>query len=158
MAKNEILVSATNMALQPAPIQPDWIVSGEPRARYRPLPASRDCSEQTVLWDCTAGVFDWFYDVDETIFILEGGMLLTDAAGTRRVSAGDMVFFSSGSRVRWQVERYVRKVAVLHYPLPRPVSLAFRIWRFLRGRAPAQASLAALAGQAPQLSAKTATA
>ncbi|QUD86630.1 cupin domain-containing protein [Phenylobacterium montanum] len=127
-------MSPTDLALQPAPIHPDWVLEGAPSARYRILADTRDHGAQTLLWDCTAGVFNWFYDVDETIHILEGGMLLTDGTGTRRVKAGDVVFFPAGSKARWEVETYVRKVAVIHHPLPAPLGFGMRVWRKLTRR------------------------
>ena len=132
MSTKDILVSKTDMALESAPIHPDWILEGAPRARNCQLARSNDGAATTLIWDCTAGKFNWFYDVDETIHILEGGMTITDESGTRRVGPGEVVFFPAGSKATWHVETYVRKVAVLHDPVPRLLSQVLRAIRRMR--------------------------
>ena len=124
----EILVSRTDLELKSAPIRPEWVLEGRPAARNRVLSKSRDGTAITLLWDCTAGVFNWVYDTDETIHILEGEVLLTDANGTRRIGAGDVVFFPAGSRATWRVDCYVRKLAFFRYALPRPLALWIKAW------------------------------
>ena len=132
MPSNEILISSSDIALEPAPIQADWIIDGDPQARNRVLSKSQDGAAFTLLWDCTAGAFTWRYDIDETIHVLEGGATLTDASGTRAIEAGDVVFFPAGSVATWRVRNYVRKVAFFRRPGPRPVGLALRAWNKLR--------------------------
>ena len=127
----EIFVSSTDLELEPAPISPSWIVEGAPTARYRLLWVSRDRMSRTVVWDCTAGKFNWYYVSDETVHVMEGGVTLTDATGTRRVNAGDAVFFPAGSHALWHVDDYIRKVAFLREPLPMPLSIAMRVKRKL---------------------------
>ncbi|MDR3506609.1 MAG: cupin domain-containing protein [Caulobacteraceae bacterium] len=129
MSTPAIHISNTDVSLKPAPIHPDWIREGRPMARNCVLSKSRDGAAMTMVWDCTAGVFEWIYDVDETIHLVEGEVILTDPAGTRKISAGDVVFFPAGSKATWRVERYVRKVAFFRHTLPQPVALAMRAWR-----------------------------
>lgn len=79
------------------------------------------------MWDCTAGRFNWYYGSDEVIFVLEGSVLVEDAAGARRqLAAGDIFLFPAGSRFHWTVPHYIRKIAFLHAPLSRKM-------RFLKG-------------------------
>jgi uncharacterized cupin superfamily protein len=131
MSQVEIFVSPTDLELEPAPISPAWIVEGTPTARYRLLWASRDGMSRTVVWDCTAGKFNWYYVSDETVHIMEGGVTLTDEKGTRRVNAGDAVFFPAGSHALWHIDDYIRKVAFLREPLPTPLRIAMRVKRKL---------------------------
>jgi len=123
----EILITGTDLALNAAPIRPEWILGGDPVARNRVISKSQDGTAITLLWDCSAGDFNWVYDTDETLYIIEGEATLTDCAGTRTIRAGDVVFFAAGSAARWHVETYVRKVAVFRYALPKPVGLAVKI-------------------------------
>jgi len=123
----EILVSRSDLDLQSAPICRDWILDGEPTARNRVISKSQDGTSVTLLWDCTAGQFNWIYDTDETVYIIEGSATLTDASGTRRIAAGDVVFFPAGTSATWRVGDYVRKVAVFRHALPRPLGLAVRV-------------------------------
>lgn len=122
------------LSLNPCPIYPSWILEGNPVARNAVLSYSADGSASTLIWDCTAGRFNWFYDVDETIYVIEGGMIIKDAGGKRRLSAGDTIFFPKGARAEWTVESYIRKVAFVRTPLPWPLAFAKRVVRSLRRR------------------------
>jgi uncharacterized cupin superfamily protein len=121
-------VSRSDLPLQPAPIHPDWIHDGNPEARNLVVSKSRDGAALTLLWDCTAGVFTWRYDCDETIHVLEGEALLWDGSKERRIGAGDVVCFPVGARVTWRVDRYIRKVAFFREVLPAPMILPMRAW------------------------------
>jgi uncharacterized protein len=116
---------ASHVTLKDAPINSDWILEGEPVARNALLSRSEDQSAFTLIWECTAGVFDWHYDIDETVYILEGMVEVTDDTGaTRRLDAGGTAFFPAGSHARWRVQNYVRKVAFCRNPLPKSYLLA----------------------------------
>lgn len=121
------------VTLGPAGINPNWILEGNPIARNKLLSQSADGTATSYIWDCTAGRFNWFYDVDETIYVIEGGVVVKEAAGVaRRLSAGDTIFFPAGTRAEWHVENYIRKVAFLRAPLPRSLVIARRGYRFLK--------------------------
>ncbi len=114
-----IIVHNVDMKLRPAPINPNWVIDGEPTARNLELSRSPDGMACTVLWDCTPGRFEWIYDIDETIHILEGSVMLDDGvSGPRRYGSGDIVFFPAGARVDWTVETHVRKLAFFRRGLP----------------------------------------
>lgn len=152
MPAQPIICGTTAVDLRPAPINPDWIRAGAPVARNALLSASRDRSACTLVWDCTPGEFDWHYDSDETIHILEGSVVLDDGcAPPRRLGPGDVVLFPQGAVVRWTVETHLRKLAFFRRPLPAPVALVSRVvgkaTRIVRrklapGAAPRRASLA----------------
>jgi uncharacterized protein len=118
--------------LSPAPIPAEWIIEGHPIARNRPVYTSTDGMASTYLWDCTAGRFNWFYALDETIYLLAGAITVIDATGTRHdLKAGDIFFFPAGSRFEWSVDSYVRKVAFLHIPLSGKMLLLKRLYSAL---------------------------
>lgn len=127
--------------LQAAPIEPSWIVGGRPQARCAELTRSRDGTAATFVWDCTAGEFDWTFAADETVHILQGEVVVDDGSGPRTLRPGDVALFHAGSTCRWRVPAYVKKLAFLRDPIPRPAMLAIRSWRRLkaltRGAAPA---------------------
>jgi len=124
---------AVEGTLNPSPIYPDWVLEGKPVARNRVLSRSADGTATTFLWDCTAGRFNWFYDVDETLYVIEGGVVVKDAAGaTRCLSVGDTVFFPAGARAEWHVENYVRKIAFCRAPLPRLLVFVKRGFRLVK--------------------------
>ena len=58
------------------PVNPAWVLEGNPVARIEHLSSSADGSASTYFWDCTAGRFNWFYNFDETLHILEGSVTL----------------------------------------------------------------------------------
>jgi uncharacterized cupin superfamily protein len=128
---NQIIVSRSDLALQAAPIEPSWVLDGQPQARNRVISKSQDGTAFTLLWECTAGVFNWRYDLDETIHVTQGEATIADAAGVRQIKAGDLVFFPAGSTATWTVDRYIRKVAFFRRALPRPIALLARAWERL---------------------------
>lgn len=104
--------------LAASPIPRDWILEGNPVARKKRLAGSSDRLATTMMWDCTAGRFNWFYDEDEVIHVLEGSVVIEDTSGARqRLQAGDTFLFPAGSQYLWTVSSYIRKIAFLYPPL-----------------------------------------
>jgi uncharacterized protein len=120
------------IALEPSPISRDWILEGDPRARAVLLSSSADGTASTFIWDCTAGRFNWYYGVDETIYVLEGGMTIKDAGGTHHLNAGDTIYFPAGVSAEWIVKSYVRKLAFVRTKLPRSLASARRVYQRLK--------------------------
>ncbi len=132
--KSVVGTEVAKLALNPCPIAPGWILEGNPVARNAVVSYSVDGNSSTLIWDCTAGRFNWFYDVDETLYVIEGGMTIKDSGGTRRLSAGDIIFFPKGATAEWTVESYIRKVAFVRTPLPWPMAFTKRAIRSLKRR------------------------
>jgi uncharacterized cupin superfamily protein len=119
--------------LTPAPIARSWILEGDPVARQKRLTGSRDQLAATVMWDCTAGRFNWFYEQDEVVHVLEGCVLIQDAAGLRRrLQEGDTFLFPAGSRYQWTVPHYIRKIGFLHVPLSREMRIIQGVLEYLK--------------------------
>lgn len=123
--------SIESARLQSAPIEPSWVISGNPVARCAELSRSRDKTAATLLWDCTAGEFNWTYGDDETVHILEGEAIVDDGSGPRTMKPGDVMHFSAGTRWRWRVPAYVKKVAFLRATPPILLLIALKGWRKL---------------------------
>jgi uncharacterized cupin superfamily protein len=125
-----IVIAATAAAnLEPAPIAPSWILSGRPEAKNKLLAKSRDGTSRIMLWECTAGHFNWHYEEDETVVVISGEVFITANDGEeRRLCQGDMAFFPAGSSCRWRVADRVKKVAILRKDLPLPVGFGVRVW------------------------------
>jgi uncharacterized cupin superfamily protein len=122
-----------------APINPDWIEAGNPQARIAILAYSDDRAASTILWECTAGRFTWRYSIDETIYFLDGEVVISvDGKPARRYGAGDSIHFARGAVATWEVETYVRKVAFCRSVPPRAFIqarvLARSLYHRLRGR------------------------
>ncbi len=115
------------------PIEQSWILDGNPIARNCMVSASSDGLASTVLWDCTKGRFNWFYEFDESVHILEGSVVIEDEAGhVHNLSAGDTIFFPLGAHAVWTVQHYVRKLAFCRNPIPAPLKFANRVYRRLK--------------------------
>jgi uncharacterized cupin superfamily protein len=123
-----ILFAGDSTDLSPHPIAKDWILEGNPVARNKLLWLSQDKTTATWIWDCTAGRFNWFYDIDETVHVIEGSVTVRDHhGGTRTLMSGDIAFFPLGSSAEWTVDKYVRKFAVLRQPPSPPAMLVQRV-------------------------------
>jgi uncharacterized cupin superfamily protein len=120
--------------LASAPINPEWILEGNPVARNKFLSRSVDGNGSTYIWDCTAGRFNWHYQIDETVCVLTGSVLVKDPSGVSRLlEAGDTAFFAAGSSAEWTVQTYIRKVAFMHRPMPAPLLFAKKVYIGIRG-------------------------
>ncbi|MFZ0813035.1 MAG: cupin domain-containing protein, partial [Bradyrhizobium sp.] len=98
------LIETTNLVvnLTPRPIEPSWIIEGNPVAQCCVLSRSDDGLATTMVSECSEGKFNWYYDFDETILILEGAIVLeSDILGPTRYGPGDVVFFRDGAHARW---------------------------------------------------------
>lgn len=122
-----VIASVTTGDLRAAPIEPSWVHEGMPIARNTLLSRSADRMAWTLVWDCTAGKFEWHYDIDETIHFLEGSATISDGAGlTKTYEAGDVLFIPKGAVCQWHVETYVKKVAFCRRTAPKALSLTMR--------------------------------
>jgi len=123
------LIETTNLAvnLTPRPIEPSWIIEGKPDAQWCVLSQSADGLATTMVWECSAGKFNWHYDFDETVLILEGSIVLeSDTMPSKRYAAGDVIFFKDGAHARWHVEGHVKKLAFCRKTQPVVLGLALR--------------------------------
>jgi uncharacterized protein len=144
MSRSIVLGSAATMTdLAPSPISADWIISGKPEARSKLLAKSHDGTSYVVVWECSAGRFDWHYTEDETVTIILGEVFISTAEGEqRRIAPGDMAFFPAGTSCEWRVPDRVRKVAVMRKDLGYPLGFCVRAWYKLLG-------VVGLSGQSP---------
>lgn len=116
--------------LKPAPFPAAWIRSGRPVARAVTLWRSADSIASTMIWECTAGVFDWHYGEEETVHILEGEVFVTPTGGKEfRLGPGDTAVFRDWSSAVWRIPERVRKVAICRHEAPLPASIFTRGWR-----------------------------
>jgi uncharacterized cupin superfamily protein len=125
------LIETANLVvnLAPRPIEPSWIIEGKPDAQCCVLSKSADGLASTMVWHCTEGKFNWYYDFDETILILEGSIALeSDTMPPTRYGPGDVVFFKDGAHARWHVEGHVKKLAFCRKTQPVLLGFALRVF------------------------------
>jgi uncharacterized cupin superfamily protein len=124
------LIEATKLDvnLTPRPIEPSWITEGNPVAQWHVLSRSADGLASTMVWECSEGRFNWYYDFDETVLILEGSIVLeSDGMPPTRYSVGDVIFFKDGAHAKWHVEGRVRKLAFCRKTQPVWLGFALRV-------------------------------
>jgi hypothetical protein len=124
------LIETTNLnvILTPRPIEPSWITEGNPVAQWHVLSKSADGLASTMVWECSEGRFNWYYDFDETVLILEGSIVLeSDGMPPTRYVAGDVIFFKDGAHAKWHVEGHVRKLAFCRKTQPVWLGFALRV-------------------------------
>ena len=93
-----------------SPIEPSWIIESTPLAEASVLSKCADSQAWTVVWQCSEGRFNWHYDYDETILILDGSIVLENETFTRPATDGDVIFFKDGAQAKWHVQSNVRKL------------------------------------------------
>ena len=94
-----IEVAHTAPNLTASPIEPSWIIEGNPVAEASVLSKSADGQAWTVVWQCSEGRFNWHYDYDETILILDGSIVLeNETMSPTRYGPGDVIFFKDGAQ------------------------------------------------------------
>jgi uncharacterized cupin superfamily protein len=129
MSNAIVMAIAATVDLLPAPIPSAWILEGTPKARNKEVARSHDRTSCTVVWDCTAGRFNWHYSRDETLVVTSGEAFITSESGVeRRLGPGDLGFFPAGSSCIWRITGGVRKVAFLRHGMPRPMGFCLRAW------------------------------
>ncbi|HXR17356.1 MAG TPA: hypothetical protein VN777_14275 [Terriglobales bacterium] len=71
MSKSVIMIPAgiVDPGSEMQPITPDWVLSGTPELRSKMLVRSRDWNSHVVIWECTAGRFNWHYSGDEPVVV-----------------------------------------------------------------------------------------
>jgi uncharacterized cupin superfamily protein len=129
------LIETANLVvnLTPKPIEPSWIIEGNPVAQWCVLSKSADGLASTMVWECSEGKFNWYYDFDETIMILEGSIVLeSDTMRPTRYGPGDMIFFRDGAHARWHVEGHVRKLAFCRTTQPFVMGFALRAFNKIK--------------------------
>ena len=133
MSRSLIEIAKLTVDLTPRPIEPSWIIEGRPDATWSVLSQSADGLASTMVWHCTAGKFNWYYDFDETILILEGGIVLeSDGMPPTRYGPGDVIFFKDGAHARWHIESHVKKLAFCRKTQPVWLGFALRVFLKLR--------------------------
>src|SRR5579862_9377797 len=133
MSRALIEIGSCNVDLELRPIEPAWIIEGNPVSRSHILSTSSDGTSSTIIWSCTEGRFNWYYDFDETIMILEGSIVLeSDTVRPTRYSPGEVIFFRHGAHARWHVEGRVRKLAFCRTTQPFVLGFAARAFNKIK--------------------------
>jgi uncharacterized cupin superfamily protein len=124
-----IEVANTAANLTPSPIEPSWIIEGNPIAQSSVLLKSADGLAQIIVWECSEGKFNWYYDLEETLLILEGSVVLENATmNPTRYGPGDVICFKEGAHAKWLVESRMKKLAFVRMNQPVLLGFALRVF------------------------------
>lgn len=127
-------VIGDRIELDDDPIEPSWVLSGQPKARSAMWTQSLDATTSSHVWDCTAGRFRWYFPVDETVHVIDGSVTVSvDGQQPVTLGIGDAALFRAGTWAVWEVPDYVRKHAVLRTHVPKPLAIGVRAYHKLRG-------------------------
>ena len=133
MSRSLIETAKLAADLTSRPIEPSWIIEGNPVAKSSILSTSADGLASTMVWQCSEGKFNWYYDFDETILILEGSIVVeSDTMSPTRYGPGDVIFFRDGAHAKWHVEGHVKKLAFCRKTTPAMLGLALRVFSKLK--------------------------
>jgi uncharacterized protein len=111
--------SSANQSLQfnPVLVDPAWIKSGSPNFRASMFASSPDGKRNSGIWQCDGpSTFEWNFDLDETIYILEGEVEITYLGKIFTLKLGDTAVFHSGTKAIWHVPKHLKKSFTLHQP------------------------------------------
>lgn len=132
MPRSIAFATTSTTGLKAGPVLASWVLAGSPETRSKQLTRSQDRTQYTMVWDCTAGRFNWHYDRDETVVVLEGEAFITNEKGEEhRIGTGDVAFFPAGTSATWRVPSYIRKAAVMRLTMPPPLGIVVRAWNLL---------------------------
>ena len=100
--------------LKPLAVDPSWVKQGTPNFRATEFFKSSDGKTSSGIFECDASTFEWRYQLDEAVYILDGSVEL-DYQGKRfTLKAGDSAFFRAGTTAIWHVPSHIRKTWTLY--------------------------------------------
>jgi uncharacterized cupin superfamily protein len=101
-----------SITMKDDPIEPSWVLEGQPRARSGCHSTNTDGWAATHVWECSGGRFRWHFGVEETVLILDGEVRVTDAQGrVQWLVPGMVAYFPVGSWWEWHIPQHVRKLS-----------------------------------------------
>ncbi|MEU2717097.1 cupin domain-containing protein [Streptomyces sp. NPDC007205] len=101
-------------ALEPEPLDPEQIVSGNPEVTGKVVWESPDGRQIRGVWQITPGVVT-DTEADELFVVISGSATIEVADGpTLRVSPGDMAVLRAGDRTTWTVHETLRKAYAIN--------------------------------------------
>jgi len=120
---------ALPVALQTMTGAPATITQGTPNFRIAPYATSADGRTSSGIWASDGpSTFEWRFDSDETVYILQGQVDITYQGQQFSLRPGDTAVFWADTQAVWHVPQHVLKSYTLNHP-----STLTRLWRKLNG-------------------------
>lgn len=100
--------------LEPEPLDPEQIVSGEPEVTGKVVWESEDGRQVRGVWQITPGVVT-DTEADELFVVISGSATIEVEGGpTLAVGPGDMAVLREGDRTTWTVHETLRKAYAIN--------------------------------------------
>ncbi|MFZ6845113.1 cupin domain-containing protein [Undibacterium sp. RuTC16W] len=110
--------STVSLPVQPFEVDASWVKSGRPNFKAVEFSKAADGSSSSGIFEADGvSTFEWHYQLDESIYVLSGGVDI-DYLGKRfTLKAGDTAFFRAGTTALWHVPQGgIRKTWTLYNP------------------------------------------
>ena len=77
--------------------------------KKKPTPEEIEQAKTWATWEKEESVFEWYYDSQETFYVIEGDVTVTWNEGEISFGKGDLVTFPSVLKCTWHVKKKIRK-------------------------------------------------
>ena len=77
--------------------------------KKKPTPKEIEEAKKWSMWEKEESVFDWYYDGEETFYVLEGDVTVTWDGEQISFGVGDLVTFPKGLKCTWHIKKKIRK-------------------------------------------------
>ncbi|MCH8618378.1 cupin domain-containing protein [Undibacterium sp. TS12] len=106
---------ARKLPVQPFEVDPSWIKEGKPNFRATEFFKSHDGKTSSGIFECDGpSTFEWHYQLDEAIYVLDGGVDIEYQGQRFSLKPGETAFFRAGTTALWHVPKGIRKSWTLH--------------------------------------------
>lgn len=92
------------------------ILEGTPDARCAFTAKSADDGAAAGFWSCDVGTYEFVFDYDEFVYLIEGCVEITEAGRQHVLRAGDSAHFPQGTTAIWRVTQRMTKYFVARAP------------------------------------------
>lgn len=107
--------TSQRIPLTAAPLNPSWIISGDPTCSALQFASAFDQSSGSGMWQCEGPAkFEFHYQSEETVYILEGSAEVEYLGNTLTLEPGSSTSFAFGTKAIWTVPERVRKTWWIH--------------------------------------------
>ncbi|MEB0139148.1 MULTISPECIES: cupin domain-containing protein [unclassified Undibacterium] len=106
--------AAAPLSLLPFAVNPNWVLAGTPNFRAAEFFQSSDGKTRSGIFECDAAKFEWHYQFDEAIYILDGSVEIDYLGHHFHLKAGDSALFRAGTTAIWEVPTHLKKSWTIH--------------------------------------------
>ncbi|MFZ6874667.1 cupin domain-containing protein [Undibacterium sp. Di27W] len=107
--------AALHSPVKPFEVDPSWIKEGTPNFRATEFFKSHDGKTSSGIFECDGpSTFEWQYQFDETIYVLDGGVDIEYQGKKFSLKPGETALFRAGTTALWHVPKGIRKAWTLH--------------------------------------------